>query len=54
MLPKSVNQLRTAFENDSFKYKKVTFGLITFESNMPYALRFMIDNEMGGMSWLRV
>ena len=27
---------------------------ITYESNMPYALRFMIDNEFGGMSWVRI
>jgi DNA polymerase delta subunit 1 len=27
---------------------------VTFESNMPYALRFMIDNEIVGMSWIRV
>ena len=27
---------------------------ITYESNMPFALRFMIDNEFGGMSWVRI
>lgn len=27
---------------------------VTYESNLPYALRFMIDNEIVGMSWIRV
>ena len=26
----------------------------TFESNVLYALRFMIDNEIGGMTWVTV
>lgn len=33
---------------------KNCFYNTTYESNMPYALRFMIDNAMGGMSWLRI
>ena len=27
---------------------------MTYESNLPYALRFMIDNEFGGMSWVKI
>lgn len=27
---------------------------MTYESNLPYALRFMIDNDIGGMSWIRL
>lgn len=27
---------------------------ITYESNMPFALRFMIDNEIGGMTWVKI
>ena len=27
---------------------------MTYESNLPYALRFMIDNHIVGMSWIRV
>lgn len=27
---------------------------ITYESNMPYALRFMIDSEIGGMTWIKI
>jgi DNA polymerase delta subunit 1 len=30
------------------------FENVTYESNLPYALRFMIDNEIVGMSWIRV
>jgi len=26
----------------------------TYEANMPYALRFMIDNEIGGMTWIKI
>ena len=26
----------------------------TYESNVPYNLRFMIDNEIGGMTWVRI
>ena len=26
----------------------------TYESNLPYALRFMIDCEIGGMTWIKV
>ena len=56
-LPKYVNQLRTLFENGSFSYPKGVNGLfetVTYESNLPYALRFMIDNEIVGMSWIKI
>ena len=55
-LPKYVNQLRSNFENGSFSYPKGNniFEQVTYESNLPYALRFMIDNEIGGMSWIKV
>jgi DNA polymerase delta subunit 1 len=56
-LPKYVNQLRTLFENGSFSYPKGrdgSFETTTYESNLPYALRFMIDNEIVGMSWVKV
>jgi DNA polymerase delta subunit 1 len=33
---------------------KDILSTITYESNMPYALRFMIDNEIGGMTWIKV
>ncbi len=54
-LPKFVNQLRSAFENSSFRFKSLMiFSSVTYESNLPYALRFMIDNEIVGMSWIKV
>lgn len=55
VLPKYVNQLRTVFESQGYKYKETAcFGQVTYESNLPYALRFMIDNEIVGMSWIRI
>jgi DNA polymerase elongation subunit (family B) len=27
---------------------------VTYESNVLYALRFMIDNEIGGMTWVKI
>lgn len=30
------------------------FNETTFESNVLYALRFMIDNEIGGMTWVKI
>ena len=58
-LPRYVNQLRTMFEQGNFTYpprsgNQGVFETITYESNLPYALRFMIDNEIVGMSWIMV
>ncbi len=41
-------------EGGALTFQKMPFERTTFESNMPYALRFMIDRDMGGMSWLKV
>lgn len=30
------------------------FWTTTYESNLPHSLRFMIDNDMVGMSWLDI
>lgn len=56
-LPRHVNQLRTLFEQGQFSYPKGTDGMfetVTYESNLPYALRFMIDQSVVGMAWIRV
>ena len=57
-LPKHVNQLRTLFENGSFIYPRSAqqsiFELTTYESNLPFPLRFMIDNSIVGMSWIKI
>ena len=52
-LPKYVSQLRQLFENGHIKYnQKSIFESVTYESNMPFALRFMIDNDIVGMQWI--
>ena len=33
---------------------KCPFSTVTFESNMPFALRFMIDNDIAGMQWIQI
>ena len=55
-LPKYVNQLRGMFEKNmvSFNSSYQFFEITTYESNMPYALRFMIDNDIVGMQWIQI
>lgn len=50
-LPNFVVKARQIFENGqiSFNGDHEAFGRVTYESNMPFALRFMIDNDIGGM-----
>ena len=38
----------------TFPYQNALFRGPTFESNMPYALRFMIDQDIAGMSWIEL
>ena len=35
-------------------YNGATFWVTTYESNLPHALRFMIDNGIVGMSWIEL
>jgi DNA polymerase delta subunit 1 len=37
-----------------YNFRGYNFGTMTYESNMAYALRFMIDTGIVGMSWLTV
>ena len=30
------------------------FSSVTYESNLPFALRFMIDNDIVGMQWIKI
>ena len=55
-LPKYVNQLRGLFEKEmvSFQNTYHYFESVTYESNMPFALRFMIDNDIVGMQWIQI
>mmetsp|Transcript_43473 Transcript_43473/g.31297 ORF Transcript_43473/g.31297 Transcript_43473/m.31297 type:complete len:99 (+) Transcript_43473:445-741(+) len=54
--PRFVAQLRGIFEKgfDSSHQDDDNFSRTTYESNMPFALRFMIDNDIGGMTWIRI
>ena len=52
--PQFVSRLRGFVEKGMQIGNKDCLSSITYESNMPYALRFMIDNEFGGMSWVRI
>jgi DNA polymerase delta subunit 1 len=53
--PKVIPQLRGAFERGfEFRPGMDVLSTITYESNLPYALRFMIDNEIGGMMWVKI
>ena len=53
-IPKNINQMRQVFEKGDVKFKGNYnfFGVTTYESNMPFALRFMIDNDIVGMQWI--
>jgi DNA polymerase delta subunit 1 len=51
ILPKQVTALRTIVER-GVTIQGSSFSSGTFESNLPYVLRFMIDCKIQGMSWL--
>jgi DNA polymerase delta subunit 1 len=56
-LPNHVAQLRKTFEENQYRGflgESVPFETTTFESNMPFALRFMIDNDIAGMQWIQI
>ena len=48
----SMRELLESQENIRFKYKNSTFDFKTYESKLSFPLRYMIDNEIVGMSWL--
>lgn len=39
-------------ERDPFRFRDFTFGDATYESNIPFTLRFMIDTKIVGMNWV--
>ena len=51
-VPKSVASVRALIEKGVID--KFTGSVQTYESNIPFALRFMIDRGMVGMCWLEV
>lgn len=57
--PKFIANLRSRIENGGANkihssHKHCCLSETTYESNVLYALRFMIDNEIGGMTWVKV
>lgn len=50
-LPSHIAHVRSLFEKGIVKLedKRIGFAETTFESNMVYNLRFMIDNNINGM-----
>ena len=52
--PQFVSKLRPVIEGGFRLGGRDILSQVTYESNLPYALRFMIDNEFGGMSWVRI
>ena len=51
--PNFVAGMRGMFEK-GININNVIFPNRTFESNMPYALRFMVDQGIVGMGWLKI
>ncbi|KAL7412360.1 delta DNA polymerase [Mrakia frigida] len=53
--PKMVPRIRGIFERGEFQFRDMFNGPISsYESNIAYTLRFMIDNKITGMNWLEV
>lgn len=56
--PKYINKLRSLIEQGAMNYKNMwrnagETGVLTFD-NIQYVLRFMIDTNISGMSWVKV
>lgn len=52
--PQMVSRLRQIIEGGFSINGRDILSEITYESNLPYALRFMVDNNIGGMTWVRI
>ncbi|BFZ54093.1 DNA-directed DNA polymerase delta [Savitreella phatthalungensis] len=53
--PKFLARTRTAFERGDISFNGMFPGqIMTFESNLAYELRFMIDTALFGMSWIEI
>lgn len=51
---KTLNIAKRMIEDGSFTYKSREVGGITFESNLKYVLRFMIDCKVTGANWIEL
>ncbi|KAJ7050544.1 DNA polymerase family B-domain-containing protein [Mycena amicta] len=54
--PKSLPKVRGLFERNECKYQYFSTDgpIATFESNIAYTLRFMIDTKVVGMNWIEI
>ncbi|KAH9176053.1 DNA polymerase family B-domain-containing protein [Lactarius sanguifluus] len=53
--PRNVPRVRGVFENGEVNFRGLFSGPVTtFESNIPYTLRFMIDTKVVGMNWIEI
>lgn len=50
-IPPYISALRGIFER-GFSFDSVNFEHLTYESAMPFALRYMIDSDIVGMGWI--
>jgi DNA polymerase delta subunit 1 len=51
--PNVVSPLRHFFEREE-RINGINLPSKTFESNIPFALRFMVDKKLTGMGWMRI
>ncbi|KAH9967292.1 DNA polymerase family B-domain-containing protein [Russula dissimulans] len=53
--PRAVPRVRGVFERGEVTFRDLFSGPITtYESNIPFILRFMIDTQVVGMNWIEV
>lgn len=53
--PRNVPRVRGVFESGEVSFRGLFSGPVTtFESNIPYTLRFMIDTKVVGMNWIEI
>lgn len=53
--PKHIARLRSIFERGDINFNNMfPPQYMTYESNIPYVLRFMIDASITGMSWIKL
>lgn len=55
MQPAFIAPLRSLFEKQSINTLNMGyFEPLTYESQLPYVMKFMIDKNIVGMGWLRL
>jgi DNA polymerase delta subunit 1 len=52
-VPGVINALRRIFEDEVY-VDGIQLPRQTYESNIPYVLRFMIDTDIVGMGWMKI